>query len=350
MKIASIDYTDQVLSFTDGDYVMSHITQTELKVRVIQLQTDDGSVGWGELARKPAHDPAELHREPALLAKLVGKDLHELTGAIKQFRTQAKPLLALAYGLETAYLDCIARKAEIPLYGLLGGKHNDKVPEYYSLGAGSLDTVASTLQREALDWPVVQIKLGTGNRQADCAKVRIALESLGEDQTILADFNGALNVESALSVITQFDDQRLVWEEPCNNIDANTRVAEACGKPIMFDQCLTSVESIIQVAMAGVAHSVCIKPPFLGGLEAARVARDACIEMGVAVRIDGPWCSHISTAAILHLACGVPSELLVAGCDLRQPLVLNDDWGGTEHLEPHFIKPSASPGHGATPN
>jgi hypothetical protein len=46
------------------------------------------------------------------------------------------------------------------------------------------------------------------------------------------------------------------------------------------------------------------------------------------MRIDGPWCGDIATAAILHLALGAPPDLLIAGCDLREPLVRERDLKG----------------------
>ena len=67
------------------------------------------------------------------------------------------------------------------------------------------------------------------------------------------------------------------------------------------------------------------------------------------MRIDGPWCGHIATAANLHLACGAPANLLIAGCDLRQPLMLDEGWGGTRHFPGHRIAPLDEPGHGVNP-
>ena len=255
----------------------------------------------------------------------------------------------LAFGIETAYLDLLARQVELPLYALLGGKLVASVPEYYSLSCADAGTVSATLAEEANGWDVVQIKLGVGDRQADADRISAALEALAKNQTILADFNGALNVDSALAVIAEFDDARIVWEEPCDSVEANTDVARGCARPVMFDQCLESLDHITRVVADGVAHSVCLKPAFLGGLAVARTARDICIAAGMPMRIDGPWCGHIATAACLHLAVGVPVELLIAGCDLRQPLLLNDDWGGTNHLPQHQIAPLDTPGHGAAP-
>ena len=350
MKIKRLDYQDHVFQFKHGEYVMSHVTQKNLPIRVLRLETDDGHVGWGEIVRKPTLDaPAIAALEVPLLANLLGKSMAMLPAYVRELSEGDMRLRGLAFGLDCAYLDWFARRCDLPMYSLLGGRRTQAIPEYYSLGGGDGGDISSALAAEALDWQVVQIKLGVGDPQADCQRVREALDCLAPQQTILADFNGALDVDAAEAIISEFVDPRIVWEEPCNSVERNTQVARRTRAAVMFDQCLHDLSSYTRVVAEGIAHSVCLKAPFLGSLSVALAAREMCIAGGMKMRIDGPWCGHIASAVCLHLAVGVPSDLLIAGCDLRQPLLLHDDWGGTEHLAQHKIAPSAGAGHGATP-
>ena len=193
---------------------------------------------------------------------------------------------------------------------------------------------------------MVQVKLGVGDVATDRKRIVAALETLAPEQTILFDFNGALTVESSLGIFADFNDPRIIWEEPCDNVEQNIEIAKRSGLPIMFDQCLENLDCIVKVVANGLAHSICIKPAFLGGLEPARAARDICIDANMSMRVDGPWCGHIATAVCLHFAATIPPELLIAGCDLRQPFDLHDDWGGTDHTPGHRIRPFDTPGHG----
>jgi len=350
MIIKRLDYQDHVFQFKDGEYVMSHVTQKQLYVRVLRLESDDGNIGWGEITRKSVIDPATVGaKEARLLAGLVGNDVAELPAFVRRLLGGDSALRGLAFGLETAYLDWVARRAGIPLYALLGGRLVEEVRDYFSLPCVSPQQVATVLATQAKGWEVVQIKLGVDDRQTDGERIQAALSTLDTHQSILADFNGALSVDSAISLLANFDDPRIVWEEPCRSIEQNTQVAQRTGRAIMFDQCLGSLDDISRVASAGVAHSVCLKPPLLGGLGVARAARDICIDAKMPMRIDGPWCAHIASSACLHLAVGVPAELLISGCDLRQPLLLTEDWGGTQHLANHRIAPTSVAGHGAVP-
>ena len=347
MIIRKLEFEDHRFDFKDGKYVMSYATQELLMVRILRLETDDGQVGWGEIVRKADLDlNAVMAREVPLLEALPGKKLSDMPALARQYRLSGKGLRGLAFGLESAYLDLLGRKSNQPLYALLGGKFNAEIPEYYSLSCGDAGSVASELEAAARDWQVVQIKLGVGDIATDRQRIIAALETLAHEQTILLDFNGALTVESSLTLFAEFDDPRIVWEEPCDNVDQNIEIAQRSGLPIMFDQCLENLDCIVRVVANGLAHSICIKPAFLGGLEPARAARDMCIDANMPMRVDGPWCGHIATAVCLHFAATIPPELLIAGCDLRQPFDLDDDWGGTDHTHGHRIKPFDTPGHG----
>lgn len=349
MQIRRLDFQDHIFQFTDGEYVMSHVTQKQLDVRVLRLETMSGHVGWGEIVRKPLLDQALVaSQEAPLIGAIAGRDLADIPRGCREYRQRDVKLNGLAFGLETAYYDLIARRAGLPLYALLGGKLRDDAADYYSLSSNDSASVCARLAA-AVDWKVIQVKLGVDDPQSDCEQVHALLSELANHQIMLVDFNAALDVPAALEIIAEFDDPRLVWEEPCKTVAENTLVAEQSGQAVMFDQCLSNLESFTRVVAAGLAHSVCIKPASLGGLEIARTARNICIDAGIPMRIDGPWCGHIASSVCLHLAVGVPADLLIAGCDLRQPLDIADDWGGIEHLPGHRIRPADSPGHGALP-
>jgi len=100
----------------------------------------------------------------------------------------------------------------------------------------------------------------------------------------------------------------------------------------MVDQCVGTLDSALRAIHERIAQSLCIKPVSLGGLTIARDVRDRAIEAGMLMRVDGPWCGDIASAAILHLAVCTPGHLLLAGCDLREPLDIPIDLHGVSHL------------------
>lgn len=350
MLIEKLEFLDHRFEFKGGKYVMSHVTQEELVVRILRLETEDGNLGWGEIVRKTNVDRSAAEaEETSILASLTGIPLSDLPNRYNEIGNRGKLLRGLAFGLSTAFLDWQGRQTGQPMYGLIGELKSSQIPEYYSLSCEEPEKMKQQCQIEAKGWPVVQVKLGVGSLELDRQRIDVALSSLDENQLILLDFNGELDVASSLAIMADYDDTRIVWEEPCDNVEDNSEVARRSNKPVMFDQCLDGLEAYRIAVSEGLAHSLCIKAPFLGSMETSCAARDMCIEAGMKMRVDGPWCGHIASAACLHLAATIPPELLIAGCDLRQAFEIDDDWGGTNHLAGHCISASNSVGHGVSP-
>ncbi len=85
---------------------------------------------------------------------------------------------------------------------------------------------------------------------------------------------------------------------------------------------------------------MCIKPALVGGLGITRQIRDLYAEARIKMRIDGPWCGDIASAAIVNLVMGAPPDLLIAGCDLREPLSRDPDLDGLFHAAENRISSS----------
>lgn len=351
MQLRSIQAHGMETPFADGPYIMSHVTQVALATRVLRVETADGAVGYGEIVRATGHDPgACIALENDVLGGLHDPSMEDLPALARRFRSQGNRLYGLAFGLETAHLDLIGRMTGAPLYSLLGGRLSDDAADYLSLSCDAPDAVSRRIAGEGATRQVIQVKLGDDDIDLDNQRIDAALAAAAPDQCLLMDFNGALTVDQANGVIGQHADGRIIWEEPCNTVPMNLAVAEKTGAPVMFDQCLKSLDLYAAVCTRSIDASVCIKPAApLGGLSVARAARDLAIDAGVAVRIDGPWSGPIGTAAALHLAVGVPPDLLIAGCDLTEPLRFADGWTTIEHRPNNRIAPLAGPGHGVTP-
>lgn len=350
MKLRKIELWSTRAGFRDGPYVMSHITQQALPIRMLRLTAGDDSTGLGEMVRSPRYD-AEVcaAMEDEVLRGLDSLALDGLPALAVDLRRRDARLHGLAFGLETAWLDLVGHRVGVPLDALLGGRLGEDAADYLSLGGAAPATMARRTAGEGAGREVIQVKLGDRDIAEDHARIAAVCEAAGPGQRLLMDFNGALDVAGAIAVIRHHGhgDPRLVWEEPCNTVAMNLEVAQATGAPIMFDQCLKSLDLYVQVCARGLDASVCIKPAApLGGLSVARAARDMAVDAGVPVRIDGPWCGPVGTAAALALALGTPPELLVAGCDLTEPLMLAEDWGPFLARRGSRIAPLDAPGHG----
>ncbi len=346
----SIKQADFNPRFRGDGYVMSYVTQKVLYSRIIQLNTRDGRVGYGEIGSDPGLNLSNIRAlENLALSEMEDVSLENLPTYLSQLRSRDVPLSGLAFALETAYLDLMSRHNGVPLYSLLGGKQCGDVVDYLSVSCGAPALMAERIRSDGSEREVVQIKLDGKEMDTDIARIDASMSVLQPGQTMLIDFNGALSPNAARVIISHYSDNRIIWEEPCFSYEENRALANSTGACLLFDQCIKSLDDFARACGEGTMAGVCIKPMSLGGLGIAQAARDMCADSGISVRIDGLWCGAVSTASILHLAVGMSPELLIAGCDLREPLDLKEDWGGVVSRRGGRIAPMDKPGHGVTP-
>nr|WIE91231.1 mandelate racemase/muconate lactonizing enzyme family protein [Mesorhizobium sp. WSM4875] len=347
MKIASIEVIPYRPLFIEP-FKQFGVTQTQLQHDIIRLQDTDGRVGYGEAVLSPVLSRDAAKDKPVVDA-LIGTTLSSLPGTVAELRREGTHRYAVSFGLDTAYHDLISRSASAPLYGVLGGRRTQFARDFLTVPLCDVDDTIRRLKEDVPRHAVVQMKLGEHGIDVDMARIQAALTVMNADQTLLADFNGALNPVDARTVIASFSDKRIVWEEPCKLFDENEQLAEQTGAPVLADQCI-NVSKIPRVCERGVFYGITIKPAKTGSLTAARTARDMCAEVGIRVRIDGPWCGPVATAAILHVAVGAPEELLIASTDMTVLLALKEDEkGGLKFDGKGNLSPLDEPGIGFVP-
>ena len=340
------------MPFRDGPYVMSHVTQEVVYGRVLRVHMADGQTGLGEVVFPPSLSIDERQRlieyEPLYLSSVVGSTIDGLMQSAEELCGRGRSWSGIAFGLETAAYDLMGKARGLPISDVLGGKLGISVDDYFSISEFSVEGIQERLQIAGPERKVIQLKLGIGPPEKDIQQVSEILSNMADQQILLADANGGWSVNTACGIISCFEDPRVVWEEACPVYDENVEVARRTGQPVMVDQCVKDAGLARKAVDDRLVSSLCIKPAFLGGLKAARDIRDYCANSGMNMRIDGPGCGDIATAAILHLAVGAPPELLIAGCDLSEPLLREQDFKGAVRFDGCRIGPPSGPGLGMT--
>ena len=350
MNIDCIEVWNFAPPFTDGPYVMSHVTQECAYGRIIRVTADNGLSGLGEIVFAPSSPPelrmTQVVSEPVYLSELIGQNTDKLNTAAETMRSRGKPWCGIALGLETVWFDLMGKHHGLPVAELLGGAQTDAISGYFSVSERTGEDIGKRISGTGFGTKVIQLKLGIGSIDDDEAHVTAALNTMRGDQLLLADANGGWTIDHAVEIAARFDDERIVWEEPCRQYDDNATVARLIPEQVMVDQCVGDLATATRAVEDGATHSLCIKPVFLGGLNPGRHVRDLCADKNMQMRIDGPWCGDIATAAILHLALGAPPDLFIAGCDLREPLTIEPGLNGVTELPDGRIAPPPGPGLG----
>jgi L-alanine-DL-glutamate epimerase-like enolase superfamily enzyme len=145
-------------------------------------------------------------------------------------------ILALS-ALDVALWDLKARRANLPLWRLLGG-FDRGVPCY--AGGIDLDLSIEDLLKQTDDnlskgFRAIKMKVGRPNLASDVARVRDMRDHLGEGFPLMADANMKWTVEEAIRAAKAFQTFDLTWlEEPTipDDVAGHRRILVQGGLPI----------------------------------------------------------------------------------------------------------------------
>lgn len=313
---------------------------------LIDCETDQGVRGHAYLfsITPPALKPltAMVSEMSELLA---GDEL--LPFEIERKLSQRFTLLGLAglqrlaqSGIDMATWDALARSKGLPLARLLGGAPKP-VKAYNSKGLGIIPAGPAVDEAHKLlaeGFRAAKIRVGRPDARDDLKVVRAVRKAVGDDVTLMCDYNQALTVTEAIRRGEMLDDEGLSWiEEPIRHDDyaGNARIADALRTPVQigenFDSALAMQSALAAEACDYVMPDVQRIGGVTGWLRAAALAHAAGIEMS----------THLFSEVSAHLLCVTPTAHWLEYVDwadavLSTRLAIKDG----------FALPSEEPGNG----
>lgn len=223
-------------------------TITDWPLILIDLHTEEGVVGRSYLepytVRTMRYLVPALHDLGAALAghRLAPVELFGLARKSLHFvGYQGLSLIAVS-GLDMAAWDALAKAAGVPLCVLLGGSVGP-VRAYNSGGLwlrdpGALAEEAIALRDEG-GFAGLKLRLGRARARDDLAALDAVRNALGEDVSLMVDFNQGLDRAEAMDRCRALDDRGLAWiEEPLvyDDLDGHARLAADLRTPIQIGE------------------------------------------------------------------------------------------------------------------
>ncbi len=188
---------------------------------LVEIETDEGVTGWGEcfgpgniaLANKFI---VEKVIQPMILGENpLNKEYiwHRVYNLLRDSGQKGMPIQALS-GIDIALWDILGKKTNSPLYQLIGGKCNNKIPVYgygMMLQKKSVDELTELFKEEAThikskNFKAMKMKIGLGPKD-DLKLVQSVREAIGKDFKLMVDANHAYNVNDALYVGKGLDEK-----------------------------------------------------------------------------------------------------------------------------------------------
>lgn len=330
---------------------------------IVEVETDEGIVGLGEMGGGGESAEA-LFR--SLKAYLVGRDparIEEMrflianpTASLYNNRTQ---VLA---ALEFACLDICGQKWGIPVYDILGGKLQDRVPFASYLffrfpgrdGGGETRTV-DQLVAQALElkqkhgFTSHKLKGGVFHPDYELECYRAVAAALPGD-SFRFDPNGVWSTEQAVRFGQAIEDiKNDYFEDPVYGLSGMRRVREFVRIPLGTNTVVVNFEQLATNCRDTACDVILLDTTFWGGIRQCVKAAGVCetFQLGVAVHSSGEL--GIQLATMLHLGAVIPNLSFAA--DAHYHHLLDDVIvGGKMKYENGSIAVPSGPGLGVKLN
>ena len=302
----------------------------------------DGIEGWGEA------DPSAYYGETTATVEAA---LHKLAPRIEEvddpfqlerIERDLKALLgrngAAHAAVQAALHDWVGKKVGLPLWKMWGLDPATAPLSSFTIGIDEPEVMADKA-REAAEYPILKIKLGSADDEARLRAVREA----APDKALRVDANAAWTPRQAVEGIAMCEDYGVEFVEqplPPAMIDELAFVRARTELPIIVDE--SSIVATDIPKLRGLVDGINIKLAKCGGArEAIRMVHTARA-CGLSVMLGCMLETTLGIAAAAHVAP------LVDYADLDGAALLSDDPFDGPHLDAGRIVLGDEPGLGVT--
>lgn len=284
---------------------------------LVEVRTDEGLIGWGEVptveqADIVAHDfaPRLIGADPANIDDCARRCLPEIRTLLN---THDSGLVKAFGGLELALWDIKGKALNLPVYSLLGGPVRREIgfSEYFALlipnanhaGASTPLEVARycARMREEHGSTIFEGKVGVLDLDTEIEMVREVRAAIGPDATLRLDANNSWPLNTARKALAKLEPYDIAnIEDPAPTFHEMAKLRQHSAIP--FSSHLPNLRLAVEL---GVPETFVLNVMTLGGLRETMKFISACEVMGV-----GFWFysgeTAVGTAAYMQLAAAIP--------------------------------------------
>ncbi|SDB67553.1 mandelate racemase/muconate lactonizing enzyme family protein [Pseudomonas sp. NFACC13-1] len=188
-----------------------------LEFALIRLEDELGNVGWGEGFGYFTVDATKAIIDRLVLPSLIGKTVEDIPAwnrktqqSLHMFGRYGITIFAIS-GVDIALWDLAAKRANVPLYQLLGEGRREVIPFYASMVRYGDKGLAVETCQEVMEAGFNSIKL----HEVDLDIIEACREAAGPDRNICVDVNCQWSPEFVENNRARIETLNLAWlEEP----------------------------------------------------------------------------------------------------------------------------------------
>ena len=336
MKIDRIEIMVTALStrlqriFSSGSYDTGPAERLLSKPVLVKIYAG-GVVGCAQIRPiSPGHFVSDTTQSVVAAIKeiygpaLLGMSIFDIESINAMFDNRLANNPAARAVLDIAVRDAMGKALGTPLYNLIGGCCQPRIPLEWSVSmADDTATIVAEAQRAVDEFGIRVLCIKMADRRGwrqDIRNFEAVRKAVGEDVMIGVDPNEGWTLADALLAVRELRKLGLGYiEQPVARRDlrslAEVRRA-AKGVPVMADEALFTIQDAYALAEARAVDAFCIKLYKLGGITPAKkiaaIAQAANIQLncgGLAVQ------SQLEAAAGAHFYASTPGHLMMGAAE-----------------------------------
>ena len=328
----------------------------------------DGVTGYGQIRPiSPGHFmPDTVHSMVGAIAevygpRLIGKELLDTESVLTLFDRALPANMNARAALDHALHDAIGKALGLPVYKLLGGLAQARIPLEWSVSmAEDPGRMVGDAERALREFGIRVLCLkagGKGGVQRDVRNFIAVRKALGEDAVIGVDPNEGWTVSEAIRAVHALAPHRLDYlEQPVKrqNIAGMAAIRrELAGVPLMADEGVMTLGDAYALARAEAVDVFCVKLYKMGGMRAAKKIAAVAEAAGIQLNVGGLAVhSQLEAAAGAHFYASTPERLIMPAAEFifglgaigPDPLVPETDFV----IRDGHVTPPTRPGLGIT--
>ena len=283
----------------------SFSVQTHREALLLKI-TSNNVDGWGECVTSP--DPYYSYETNSTAAHIIKDFLVAILMNLKYFsveevlqkfeRIRGHNMAKAA--VENALLDLLARKCELPLFELIGGK-SKKIMSGISIGIKeNIDDLLESIQI-ACDKKYQRIKIKI--KKGEDIEILKAVRKTFPDIYLMADANADYSYEDS-HILKQFDAFNLMMiEQPLSydDIHLHSLLQKQINTPICLDESIKNLTDAETAAALGSCRIINIKQGRVGGMTKSKEIQEFCQNNNIKVWSGGMLETGIGRAFNIHL-------------------------------------------------
>ena len=310
MKITSIECIPLSIHFVKP-MVMSGGAAVCSNAVLLKIHTDEGITGISETGDTSLWYMGES--QDSILYNIVnifgpqillGEDPFNIEKIVARMDKAVKLNNQSKAVVDYALHDIMGKALGVPVYKLLGGLCNEKIPLGFVMSSGTADAVAEEgLSLVKAGFKCLKLKVGAHAIEEDVEMVGELRKAVGPDIKIMIDANGGWHYHQALRMLqkaAKYDIYIAEQPVPYWDMDGMARLRRKVEMPVFADEAAKELNDLIKLTQREAVDGFFLKVPKAGGILKSRKWVAIAQSLGLTVMCGCMIDTGLGAAASAH--------------------------------------------------